>query len=91
MTERLISSKRNMALKSSMEDTYYDGDRVFVEKCSEINKGNIGLFTRGNECFIKELGADRLISHNPDKNRYPDIPASEDIRLVGKALGKIED
>lgn len=75
----------------SMEDTYYDGDKVFIEKLPEINIGEIGLFTRGNDCYIKELGIDRLISHNQDKEAYPDIPASEDIRLVGKVLGKVED
>ena len=50
--------------------------------------GNIGIFIKGNDCFIKELGVDRLISHNKD---YPDIPASEDIRLVGKVLGRVDE
>ncbi len=74
----------------SMEDTYHDGDRVFVKKLPEIDIGDIGVFTRGNDCFIKELGTDRLISHNQDKEAYPDIPASNDIRLVGKVLGIVE-
>lgn len=75
----------------SMEDTYHDGDRVFVKKLTEIDRGDIGVFTRGNDCFIKELGTDRLISHNQDKEAYPDIPASNDIRLVGKVLGIVDD
>jgi Predicted transcriptional regulator len=75
----------------SMEDTYHDGDRVFVKKLPEIDRGDIGVFTRGNDCFIKELGTDRLISHNQDKEAYPDIPASNDIRLVGKVLGLVAD
>lgn len=75
----------------SMEDTYHDGDRVFVKKLTEIDIGDIGVFTRGNDCFIKELGTDRLISHNQDKETYPDIPASNDIRLVGKVLGLVAD
>ena len=57
----------------SMEDTYHDGDRVFVKKLPEIDIGDIGVFTRGNDCFIKELGTDRLISHNQDKDAYPEI------------------
>ena len=73
---------------SSMEPTYRDGDKVFVRIAEEIPTGHIGIFTRGNDCFIKELGCDRLISHN--KN-YPDIPASEDIRLVGEVLGKASE
>ena len=75
----------------SMEDTYHDGDRVFVKKLTEIDIGDIGVFTRGNDCFIKELGTDRLISHNQDKDAYPDIPASNDIRLVGKVLGIVDE
>ena len=73
----------------SMEDTYFDGDKVFVKKLPSIATGEIGVFTKGNDCYIKELGADRLISHNKDKNTYPDIPANEDIKLVGKVLGKV--
>lgn len=72
----------------SMEPTYHDGDKVFVKKLDEMPTGNIGIFIKGNDCFIKELGVDRLISHNKD---YPDIPASEDIRLVGKVLGKVDE
>lgn len=73
---------------NSMEPTYRDGDKVFVRIAEEIPTGHIGIFTRGNDCFIKELGCDRLISHN--KN-YPDIPANEDIRLVGEVLGKASE
>lgn len=72
----------------SMEPTYCDGDKVFVRIADEIPTGHIGIFTRGNDCFIKELGCDRLISHN---RNYPDIPASEDIRLVGEVLGKANE
>lgn len=68
-----------------------DGEKVFVEKAEEIPTGSIGVFLRGNDCFIKELGIDRLISHNPNKETYPDIPASEDVRCVGLVLGKVED
>lgn len=75
----------------SMEPTYKDGDKVYVEISKEIPTGSIGIFTKGNECFIKELGQDRLISHNGDKKRYPDILASEDIRCVGLVLGKVEE
>lgn len=74
----------------SMEPTYYDGDLVFVKKASKIPVGEIGIFTKGDECFIKELGPDRLISHNADKARYPDVFPDEEIRLVGLVLGKAE-
>lgn len=74
----------------SMEPTYYDGDLVFAKKASKIPVGEIGIFTKGDECFIKELGPDRLISHNADKARYPDVFPDEEIRLVGLVLGKAE-
>ena len=72
----------------SMEPTYKDGDKVYVKIAEEIPIGHIGAFTRENECFIKEFGVDRLISHNIN---YLDIPASKDIRLVGEVLGKVEE
>lgn len=75
----------------SMEPTYHDGDKVYIEISEEIPTGSIGIFIRGSECFIKELGTDRLISHNPDKGTYPDIPATTDIRCVGLVLGKVEE
>lgn len=70
----------------SMEPTYYDGDKVYVSKTDSIPVGSIGIFTRGNECFIKELGINCLISHN---KKYNDIPANDEIRLVGEVLGKV--
>lgn len=70
----------------SMEPTYYDGDKVYVSKTDSIPIGSIGIFTRGNECFIKELGINCLISHN---KKYNDIPANDEIRLVGEVLGKV--
>ena len=73
---------------NSMEPTCYDGDKVYVEITDEIPTGSIGIFTRGNECLIKELGTDRLISHNKE---YGDIPAREDIKLVGLVLGKVAE
>lgn len=71
----------------SMEPTFYDGDKVYVEKMNEIPTGSIGIFINGNECYIKELGVDRLISHNKE---YDDILASPEIRCVGLVLGKAE-
>lgn len=72
----------------SMEPTYYDGDKVYVKITDGIPIGSIGVFTRGNECFIKELGINCLKSHNKG---YEDIPANNDIRLVGEVLGKLEE
>lgn len=73
----------------SMEPDFYDGEKVFVKKTSDLNIGDIGIFLKGENCYIKELGKDRLISHNPDKDNYPDIIADETITVVGKVLGKV--
>lgn len=76
----------------SMEDTYFDGDKVLVEKTQDVPVGKIGIFIRGSECFIKEVGEDRLISHNIDKERYPDIiPDERRIDAIGIVLGKVGD
>lgn len=70
----------------SMEPTFSDGDDVYVKRTNELTKGDVGIFTYNNECFIKELGDDGLVSHNP---KYSTIPGSSDIRCVGKVLGKV--
>ena len=76
----------------SMEDTFFDGDKVLVEKADEVPIGKIGIFIRGNECFIKEAGQNRLISHNGDKEQYPDIvPDERGIDAIGIVLGKVGD
>lgn len=72
----------------SMEPTYSHNDIVLVKKQNAINVGEIGIFIVDGECFIKEYGKDRLISHNKD---YPDKIFNEcmDIRLVGKVIDKL--
>lgn len=72
----------------SMEPTYYDGDKVYVEQANEITTGKIGIFVKGNECFIKEAGNGYLKSHN---KKYPDIYPDDTIELVGIVLGKVEE
>lgn len=72
----------------SMEPTYYDGDKVYVEKRQVVEIGEIGIFMVNNECFIKEAGKDGLISHN---KKYNLIPGSEHIICVGKVLRKVEE
>ena len=38
----------------SMEPVYNSGDMVLVEKCTEIEYGQVGAFLIGNEAYIKE-------------------------------------
>lgn len=71
----------------SMEPDYHDGEKLYVRKVEYLRNGDVGIFTIGNECFLKELGENGLISRN--KN-YDDVPGDEKIRLVGKVIGKVE-
>lgn len=71
----------------SMEPTYSDGDKVYVAKTNTILPGEIGIFTIGNECYIKEAGENELVSHNKSYNA---IPANDNIRVIGKVIGKVE-
>lgn len=74
-------------LGESMEPTFYDGDIVLVKKCDSIRAGEIGIFQKDNEIYIKEWGTDQLISHNP---KYKPIKEDTDILLIGKVIGKAE-
>lgn len=73
---------------SSMEPTYYNGDKLLVTKLDELNIGDIGIFIINGESFVKELGNGELISHN--KN-YQNIQLHDfdNIKTVGKVIGKL--
>lgn len=71
----------------SMEPTYFDGDKVYVKKTTDIEFGDIGLFIVNGCYYIKEYAPDGLRSHNPN---YSLIPKSREIIVVGKVLGKAE-
>lgn len=85
-----ISSKADFVIGvngDSMEPTFKDGDKVFVERCQIIKTGEIGIFMIDNNCVIKEAGDNGLISHN---KKYPFIPGTESIQCIGKVLGKLD-
>lgn len=70
----------------SMEPTYKDGDVLLIKKQPSVNVGEIGIFMIDGEAFVKELGHNVLVSHNP---KYAPIPFSESISCIGKVLGKV--
>lgn len=72
----------------SMEPDYHDGDKLYIQKTKELSIGDVGIFTVWNECFVKELGERGLISRNPE---YDDIPGTEEVKLIGRVLGKVEE
>ena len=72
----------------SMEPTYHNGDLVFVHACEKIPVGKIGAFFMDGQQWIKELGEDVLISHNPEFDPRPFV---EGVRCQGLVLGVCDD
>lgn len=74
----------------SMEPTYYNGDKVFVEKCDSVNVGEVGIFIVNGDAYIKELGDRCLISHNEN---YKPIQLSENdsVYCCGRVIGIVEE
>lgn len=72
----------------SMEPLYNNKDKVFVQKASFVDYGEIGIFIINNERFIKKITENGLVSLNP---RYDIIKVKEydDFKCVGKVLGKL--
>lgn len=73
----------------SMEPLYYDGDILLIRKQPDINIGEIGIFIKDGQGYVKKKGEDRLISLNKLRD---DIYPSEfdEIYCFGKVIGKLE-
>lgn len=71
----------------SMVPHYHDGDILIVEKCEELELGEIGVFTLNGEGYVKQLGHGELISLNP---KYKPIPMNESILLNGRVIGILD-
>lgn len=72
----------------SMEPTFFDGDKVFVQEAQALNLGDIGIFYYDGDVYIKEYGEEGLISHN---KKYKLIRGNENIRILGKVVGTVEE
>lgn len=73
----------------SMDPDFCDGDAALISQRKEMEIGDVGIFVKNGEVFIKELGETELISRNPD---YPNIPVTENDNVVclGKVIGKLQ-
>jgi phage repressor protein C with HTH and peptisase S24 domain len=73
----------------SMEPTFHNGDKVFVEKCDSVEVGEVGIFVVNGDVYIKEQGSNCLISHN---EAYKPIPLTENDSAFccGRVLGVAE-
>ena len=74
----------------SMEPTYHDGDRVFVEKCDAVDVGEVGIFVVNGDVYIKELGSKCLISHN-EKYKPIRIGENDSVYCCGRVIGVVEE
>ena len=74
----------------SMEPTYHNGDKVFVEKCDSVAIGEIGIFIVNGDAFIKELGDKCLISHN-EKYKPICIGENDSVYCCGRVIGVVEE
>lgn len=73
----------------SMEPTYHDGDKVFVEKCDSVEVGEVGIFVVNGDVYIKELGNKCLISHN-EKYKSIRIGENDSVYCCGRVIGIVE-
>ena len=73
-----------------MEPTYPDGCTVMVRKSSEVDTGDIGIFSVDGTLFIKECQLDGLHSINPN---YPPMLSKKfgEIRIIGRVTGIMEE
>ena len=73
----------------SMESTYHDGDKVFVEKCNAVDVGEIGIFVVNGDVYIKELSNKCLISHN-EKYKPIRLGENDSVYCCGRVIGIVE-
>lgn len=74
----------------SMEPTYHDGDKVFVEKCDAVDIGEVGIFVVNGDVYIKELGNKCLISHN-EKYKPIRIGENDSVYCCGRVIGIVAE
>ena len=74
----------------SMEPTYHDGDKVFVEKCDSVDVGEVGIFVVNGDVYIKELGNQCLISHN-EKYKPIRIGEYDSVYCCGRVIGVVSE
>ena len=74
----------------SMEPTYHNGDKAFVEKCDSVDIGEIGIFVVNGDAFIKELGDKCLISHN-EKFKPITLSENDSVYCCGRVIGVVEE
>ncbi len=72
-----------------MEPTFRDGDDVMIEYTDSLSPGEIGIFFVNGEGFIKEYRKEGLYSHNSGKYPLRTFCLDDEVRCVGRVLGKV--
>lgn len=91
-----VSSKADYCARisgDSMYPNYLGGDFVYVDKTKELNNDDIGIFFYDGEAYCKKYYEDndikKLISLNPDQERYSPIVIENDtFEVQGKVIGR---
>lgn len=73
---------------NSMEPKFFNGQRVLVASQPAVELGEIGIFIKGGERYIKIYRGDHMESANP---QYKDEPFEEYSKCIGKVLGVLKD
>ena len=87
--ESLVAEQADFVISvsgDSMEPSYHDGDKVFVEKCDSVDIGEVGIFVVNGDVYIKELGNKCLISHN-EKYKPVRIGENDGVYCCGRVIG----
>lgn len=75
----------------SMEPTFYDGDVLLVENAQKLREGDIGVFVYNGDGYVKEYRKEGLYSHNSGKYPLRRFRAGDEVRLIGRVVGKLTD
>lgn len=76
---------------SMIDDGIHEGDTLFVQRCTDLRQGEIGVVLVDGETTVKrvyrESGRLRLQPSNPDMAPIYVHPGGADITIVGRAVG----
>ncbi len=73
----------------SMQPKFFDNDVLLIKNSPSILEGEIGIFILNGDSYVKKMGKGELISLNPAYNPIK-LNEFDDIRCVGKVLGKVD-
>lgn len=73
----------------SMEPTLHAGDDLLIEHTETLEPGEIGIFVINGEGFVKEYRSNGVYSHNEAKYPFRKFCSGDDVRIVGRVLGKV--